>query len=88
MSEVEKVLVLWKSDQFPHRGNFFVRVFNHPDKATFVEGYMARPEILVNKDLNDRLSLIFQRMLTLVAEGHLLTISKRYNKLKFQGILN
>ena len=60
MSEVEKVLVLWKSDQFPHRGNFFVRVFNHPDKATFVEGYMPRPEIMVKKNLNDRLSLIFR----------------------------
>ena len=49
MSEVEKILVLWKSDQFPHRGNFFVRVFNHPDKTTFIEGYMERPEIMVNK---------------------------------------
>ena len=48
MSEIEKVLILWKSDTFPHRGNFFVRIYNNPDKITYVEGYMARPEIMVN----------------------------------------
>ena len=88
MSNIKKVLILWRSTSFPHNGSFFTRI--HKDDDTVTEGYISSERLKVKIQSNriDKFKNFNKGLLIAILEDQVIEINKKFNKLKYELIQN